>query len=536
MFDFFAHLFDTDGFPPRWHCGDWTAGTGWLHILSDIGIWSAYVSIPIVIGYFLLRRRTLPFRGIVALFAAFILACGSTHLMDAVIFWWPAYRLSGIMKLATAVLSWTTVIALMWMTPKALAMRTPEELQHEIDERKRAEIVLAQRDEQLRQSQKLEAVGSLAGGIAHEFNNLLQAIRGYTRFAMEGLPASNPRYQDLEQVLQASARAALLTEQLLGFSRNQVLDRGDVDPRDVINDLGQMLRPLIGEQIDFEVAPAQAMGSLHADRGLLQQMLLHLCINARDAMPNGGRLVLKAQRVELSQSYCEVYPAVKLGTYVLFSVADTGCGMSADVRERIFEPFFTTKGVGKGTGLGLAMVYGCVQQHGGMINVYSEVGIGTTFRIYLPITTDVDSTVLDQAISPPVGGKETILLAEDEPLVRDLAERILTRAGYSVLVAADGAQAVELFEAHAEVVSLALFDAIMPILTGHEAYDRIRLRNPRLPVVFCTGYDPETGQVQDLVDEGVRVVQKPFDPDELLRVVREVLDRRRLPEASPCTA
>ncbi len=350
------------------------------------------------------------------------------------------------------------------------------ELQQEIVERKQIEAELAQRDEQLRQAQKLEAVGSLAGGIAHEFNNLLQAIRGYTRYAMEGLQPDDQRHQDLEQVVKASDRAAALTRELLGFSRRQVLERGNVDSGELIADLAKMLRPLIGEQIDIQVSLATDVGPLHADRGLLQQMLLNLCINARDAMPDGGQLTLKTQRVDLSNKYCELHPPMKPGGYVMFSVTDTGCGISPETKQRIFEPFFTTKGVGKGTGLGLAMVYGCVQQHEGTINVYSEPKLGTTFKIYLPLATEVASVADDVVAALAAGGNETILVAEDEPMVRDLAVRILTRAGYTVLLAADGAEAVEQFEANAEAISLVLLDAVMPKLTGHQAYDRMKAK------------------------------------------------------------
>jgi CheY-like chemotaxis protein len=315
-----------------------------------------------------------------------------------------------------------------------------------------------------------------------------------------------------------------LTRELLGFSRRQVLERANLDPRELVTDLVKMLRPLIGEHIELHVSLATDTGLLRADRGLLQQMLLNLCINARDAMPAGGRLVLKTKRVDLTEKYCELHPPAKPGTYVMFSVADTGCGISPEVKERIFEPFFTTKSVGKGTGLGLAMVYGCVQQHAGTINVYSEPNLGTTFKIYLPITADVDSVADEVVVAPAAGGKETILIAEDEPLVRNLAVRILTRAGYSVLVAADGAEAVELFQANADVISLALLDAIMPKLTGRQVYERIKLIKPSLPVVFCSGYHPETGQVKLLMEQGVRTVPKPYDPDMLLRTIREILD------------
>ncbi|HEY3966385.1 MAG TPA: PAS domain S-box protein [Planctomycetaceae bacterium] len=407
-------------------------------------------------------------------------------------------------------------------------------LAQDITDRNQMALELAQRNEQLRQSQKLEAVGSLAGGIAHEFNNLLQAIRGYAKYAMEGLSPDEQRHQDLEQVIKAGDRAAALTKQLLGFSRSQVLERTSFDHRELLTDLTKLLRPLIGEQIELEVLMSQDFLVVRADRGLLHQMLLNLCINARDAMPNGGRLVVKTERVQLSEKYCELHPAVKPGSYIVFSVADTGCGMSPDVKERIFEPFFTTKEVGKGTGLGLAMVYGCVQQHGGVINVYSEVGLGTTFRIYLPITADDDSVTYLETPAPSAGGVETILVAEDEPMVRDLAERILTKAGYSVLIAADGAEAVDQLAANADVVSLALLDAVMPKLTGREVYDRIKLTNPDLPVVFCSGYDPETGSVKSLMTDGLRLVQKPYDPEVLLRIVREALDACTAVEAASC--
>ena len=395
---------------------------------------------------------------------------------------------------------------------------------HDITHRKQIESALEQRDEQLRQSQKLEAVGALAGGVAHEFNNLLQAIRGYTEFAMNGLVQGDPRYQDLEQVLAASGRATSLTKQLLGFSRRQVIERIPLDPNEVVDGLVKMLRPLIGEQIELSVTLMSDEGRVHADPCLLQQMLLNLCINSRDAMPTGGKLNLRTERFDVTESYCVSHPTMKPGSYVVFCVADTGCGMPAEVRERIFEPFFTTKEVGKGTGLGLAMVYGVVQQHHGLLNVYSEPGIGTTFRIYLPFATSVErneETSLPEAIA---GGSEIILLAEDDAVVRALAERVLRQAGYDLLIASNGAEAIELFEANADCISLALLDAVMPKRTGREVHEHIKHRRPTVPVLFCSGYDPETGQVQHLKDDKVRLIQKPYDPQVLLTTVRELLD------------
>ena len=388
---------------------------------------------------------------------------------------------------------------------------------------------------QFRQAQKMEAVGSLAGGIAHEFNNLLQAIRGYTQFAIEGLSPGEPRYQDLELVLKSADRATVLTRQLLSFGRRQVLQRTHVDPNQVIADLMKLLRPLIGENIELVAQLSPEAVAVYADAGQLQQVLLNLCINARDAMPAGGRLVIRSQSLCISEGFCSSHPHARPGQHVLLSVADTGCGMTPQVKTRIFEPFFTTKKPGEGTGLGLAMVYGMVEQHGGIVDVYSEPNLGTTFKVYLPISARADAEAEHGDAEHPLGGKETILIAEDDAMVRDLTVRILRRAGYSVLVAADGAEAVELFETNADTISLALLDAVMPKLTGHQAYDRIKLKNPKFPVVFCSGHDPETTQVKLLVDQGVRMVQKPFDPDLLLRIVREVLDSQHQVETLQCT-
>ncbi|MBI2825027.1 MAG: response regulator [Planctomycetia bacterium] len=404
----------------------------------------------------------------------------------------------------------------------------------DITERVQMESVLSDKNKQLRHSQKLEAVGALAGGIAHEFNNLLQAICGYTRLAMEALPVDTQPRQDLRQVQKAADRATALTRQLLGFSRHQVLEPTVLDPSQVVGDLAKLLRSVIGEDIEVEVSLAEDVGTLHADPGLLQQMLLNLCINARDAMPSGGRLALTTKQVALGEAYGALHPPIEPGLYVEFSIADTGCGMSAEVKERIFEPFFTTKDVGRGTGLGLSMVYGTVQQHGGAIDVQSEPGGGTTFRIYLPVAGGVEAPTDQHLPAGSDGGSETILLAEDDPLVRQLAQRVLTQAGYSLLVAADGTEAIALLETHADDIALALLDAVMPNGTGREVHDRIKREKPEMPVVICTGYDPDAGQLEFLKKSGLRLIQKPFDAEVLLRIVRESLDAEPIRDAMPC--
>jgi len=392
-------------------------------------------------------------------------------------------------------------------------------------QRKQAEEALRKKDEELRQSQKLEAVGQLAGGIAHEFNNLLQAISGYSGFAMEGLSSEEQRYQDLQQVRKAADRAAALTRQLLGFGRRQMLKRKDVDPNNVVADLGKLIRPTIDERIELDLTLGENVGTVLADPGELQQVLLNLCLNARDAMPSGGKLLIRTENVVLRTAIRTSAVDVAPGHYAVISVTDTGRGMPSEVKERIFEPFFTTKGVGEGAGLGLATAYGIVQQHGGTIQVYSEPGRGSTFKVYLPTVEAAAVDDTDPRGMDLPGGTETILVAEDEPMVRDLAVRVLREAGYRVLDASNGEEAMRVYQDHRNSIALLMLDAVMPGLTGHQVYDRVKADNQDVKVVFCTGYDPKTARSSLMRQENVRVIQKPFDPDTLLCTVRVVLDQ-----------
>lgn len=388
---------------------------------------------------------------------------------------------------------------------------------------------LADSDRQLRQAQKMEAIGTLAGGVAHEFNNLLQAIQGYTRYAMEGLDPDDERSKDLQQVLNASDRAAALTRQLLGFGRREVLQMADIEPNVLVRDLVKMIRPLIGEHIKIDLTLAEDVGLVHADMGHVQQLLMNLCVNARDAMPLGGQLIIKTENLQLTGSYCEFHQNVKAGRYLLLTVADTGCGIPPDVKDHIFEPFFTTKEVGKGTGLGLAQVYGVIQQHQGTIHVYSEVGAGTTFRVYLPTIDHASPAVLAPTHEKARGGTETILIAEDDAMIRELAVRMLQRAGYNTITAADGEEAVRLFEENLDSVSLALMDVVMPRLSGRDAYQKMKAMKPTMPAVFCSGYDPQMAQVGFVVDDELPLLQKPFDPELLLETIRLALDEASCP-------
>ncbi len=397
-------------------------------------------------------------------------------------------------------------------------------------ERKGFENTLREKDEQIRNSQKLEAVGALAGGIAHEFNNLLQAILGYVDFAMDGMSADDPRFEDLTQAYKAAERAGQLTRQLLGFSRRRPLNVVDVEPNDLIRDFLKMLRPLIGEKVDVQTRLGEQIGIVRGDAAQIEQVLMNLCINARDAMPDGGQLLIETEIVSIADAADVVVGTARIpesGRYAAISVTDTGSGMSAETVERMFEPFYTTKEVGKGTGLGLSVVYGIVQQHGGTIDVTSDPESGTTFRLLLPLADKPDCRPNSTpAVSSEAHTRstETILIAEDDPMVRKLAVRILEDAGYSILIATNGEEAVWMYEQYAETISLCVLDVVMPKLNGHEVYRRIQALNPKVRAVFCTGYDPEEPQLESVVDCGLPLVVKPFQRHKLLDTVRDALD------------
>ena len=382
-------------------------------------------------------------------------------------------------------------------------------------------------EEQLRQAQKLEAVGQLAGGIAHDFNNILQAIFGYTEMARSGLAPTERRAEDLDQVKKGAERAAKLTQQLLAFSRRQMIQPQDIDLNGVITDLSKMLHRVIGEHIELDLKLGQSAGSVHADPGTLEQVLMNLCVNARDAMPGGGQLVIETRHVVLDDAFAQAHPGVPPGKYALLSVTDTGDGMEAETVEHIFEPFFTTKDTGKGTGLGLSMVYGIIKQHRGLIDCQSERNKGTCFNIYLPsIERTTAATENGRKTSTPDRGTETILFAEDEEMVRDLALRILENQGYRVLVARDGADAIRMFEMHRDEIDFALLDVVMPKVGGREVHDTIQALKPDMPVLFSSGYSASAIHSGFIVQKGLETIQKPYSPNDLLQKVREMLDAR----------
>jgi len=377
---------------------------------------------------------------------------------------------------------------------------------------------------QLRQAQKMEAVGQLAGGVAHDFNNLLTAILGYSNLVLETLEPGDERRSELEEVIKAGNRATALTTQLLAFSRTQVLQPTAVDLNALITGMRDMLSRLIGEQIEFVPLLAADAHPVRADAGQVEQILMNLVINARDAMPSGGRLSVETSNEDLDHDFV-TDTAIVPGHYVMLAVSDNGKGMTDATKQRLFEPFFTTKGLGKGTGLGLATVYGIVKQSAGYIWVYSEIGRGATFKVYLPrATADTMPQKAPAAVEAIPRGSETVLVVEDEESVRNLTRRILEKAGYRVFDAANPERAEALFRIQPEVFDLLLTDVIMPGASGPALFEKLARKQPRLKALYVSGYTDDSIVRQGQLDPGVQFLQKPFTAHGLNERVREILD------------
>jgi signal transduction histidine kinase len=544
-------------------CYLWTPGLVWLHVVSDALIALAYYSIPLTLLLFVRRRRDLPFNWIFVSFGVFIIACGTTHAMEVWTLWNATYWLSGVIKALTAVASVVTALALVKIMPDALALPSPQqlrqsngELQRQIAERLRAEEALQRinqeleervqartgelsrtneqlrvqmeererAEEGLRQSQRMEAVGQLAGGIAHDFNNVLTAIFGYGSLLASRFAPDAPGREEVEEILQASERAAALTRQLLAFSRRQVLEPVVLSINELIANFEKMLGRLIGEDVNLVTRLDPFLGNVRADRGQLEQVIMNLAVNARDAMPKGGKLTIETANADLDESYAQRHVMVQPGRYVMVAVSDTGTGMDAETQAHIFEPFFTTKEKGKGTGLGLSTAYGIVKQSGGSIWVYSEPGKGTTFKVYLPRVEEAALAAPPRSSdSLPTLGTETILIVEDEPAIRALSRQVLERSGYHVLEAGDGKSALELLRTHPEPIHLLLTDLVMPDMGGTELASRLQDKRPTIRVLFMSGYTDDGVVRNGMLGSGRAFLQKPFTPAMLVRKIRDVL-------------
>jgi len=381
--------------------------------------------------------------------------------------------------------------------------------------------------EQLWQSQKMEAVGQLAGGVAHDFNNLLTAITGYAELTIRRLAEDDPLRRNVEEIKKAGDRAASLTRQLLAFSRKQILEPKVLDLNSIILDLEKMLRRLIGEDIELRTSLASALGNVEADPGQIEQVIMNLVVNARDAMPQGGKMTIETSNVYLDEEYAQKHLGVRHGAYVMLAMTDTGGGMDEQTQRRIFEPFFTTKALGKGTGLGLSTVYGIVKQSGGNILVYSEVGHGSTFKIYLPSVGDSATEYKRTSEMGAIArGTETILLVEDEEVVRKLAIQVLQMYGYRVFEARSASAAFLVADSYSKPIHLLLTDVIMPEMSGKELADRLVATRPEIKLLFMSGYTDDAIVHHGVLDAKTPFIQKPFSPDALARRVREILDSR----------
>lgn len=397
----------------------------------------------------------------------------------------------------------------------------------DITERKQAEQVLRDTEEQLRQSQKLEAVGQLAGGVAHDFNNLLTVISGYCDLLLQASALGTANREQLGEIKRAAERASSLTRQLLAFSRKQVLKPELIEVNSLIEGLGKMLRRLIGEHVNVITSLGPNAGKINADPGQIEQVIINLAVNARDAMPIGGTITIETANVRLDQAYSDMHIAVKPGPYMMLAVSDTGAGMDAETRKHIFEPFFTTKELGRGTGLGLSTVYGIVKQSGGNIWVYSELGKGTTFKLYFPLVSAEPNS--EQAVASCQLGAtavtETILLVEDEEIVRRLTTSLLQTHGYQVLSAGNGEEAIGICESHCGAIDLLLSDVVMPRMNGKQVADSIRLIRPDIAVLFMSGYTDDAIIHHGVLEPGTNLLDKPFTADSLFSKVRETLNQ-----------
>jgi PAS domain S-box-containing protein len=391
----------------------------------------------------------------------------------------------------------------------------------EMGERKRLE-------QQLHQAQKMEAIGQLAGGVAHDFNNLLTIISGYSDILLANTRADDPAKGLLAEIRKAGEQAASLTRQLLAFSRKQVLEPKILDLNSIVAGTEKMLRRLIGEDVSLTSHLAPKLGQVRADAGQMEQVIMNLVVNARDAMPQGGNITIETGNVDLDPSYCLTRPELAPGRYAMLAVSDNGCGMDEETKARIFEPFFTTKGPGKGTGLGLATVYGIVKQSGGYIYVYSEPNLGATFKIYLPLIEDQNPAARLNTSSKPIGhGQETILLVEDEVAVREFSRYALQSFGYAVLEARNGPEAIRLCEQYQGTIHLLVSDVVMPQMGGRQVAQRITAMRPGLKVLFLSGYTDDAVVRHGVLQAETAFLQKPFMPATLANKVREILDQRQ---------
>ncbi len=534
---FFERLLSTSMYSPHGICLLWEPELIWLHVVSDALIALAYFSIPFALAIFVSKRRDVEFGWVFWAFAIFIMACGVTHVMSIYTLWVPIYGIEGITKAATALASIVTAAMLWPLLPRLLALPSPTQLQQayaaleqEGRQRRGAEEMLQKfrdveaTESQVRQAQKMEAIGQLTGGVAHDFNNILTVITGTIEIIADALK-DRPQLASIANMIDdAATRGADLTQHLLAFARRQPLQPRSVDVNTLVLDSAKLLKPTLGEHIDIEPVLAQQVAPALIDPSQLSTAILNLALNARDAMPNGGKLTLQTRNVILDENYARANNDVTPGNYVMIAVSDTGVGMPPEVMDKVFEPFFTTKEVGKGSGLGLSMVYGFVKQSNGHIKIYSEVGHGTTVKLYLPRAAglaNADAPPEDRG--DPVRGGETILVVEDDPLVRQYVLTQIQSLGYTTLSASNGAEALAVIDS-GKPIDLLFTDVIMPgNMNGRELAEQAASRRPEIRVLFTSGYTENAIIHHGRLDPGVLLLAKPYRRSDLATLIRAAL-------------
>jgi signal transduction histidine kinase len=537
MWSALERLLDSSMFSPHGICLLWEPELIWLHVFSDAVIAAAYFSIPFALAIIVSKRRDFQFGWIGWSFAAFIMACGLTHIFSIITLWVPIYGIEGIVKAITAIGSIVTAVILWPMIPKIIAIPSSAQLRHaykaleeEGKQRRGAETLLQRFREteatetQIRQAQKMEAVGQLTGGIAHDFNNILTVITGTIEILGEAV-ADRPQLAKIARLIEeAASRGAALTQHLLAFARKQPLQPTSVDINALMVDTVKLLQPTIGERVGIDFVPGEDVAPALVDASQLATAILNLALNARDAMPNGGQLRIETANVELQDNRIQAYDGPAAGQYVMISISDTGHGIAAGDLNKVFEPFYTTKEVGKGTGLGLSMVYGFVKQSKGHITIQSEKGRGTNILICLP-RADAEATPVVKTRVPERAelGHETILVVEDDPLVRSYVLTQIRSLGYRTLSASNGLEALAVLRG-SEKIDLLFTDVIMPgAINGRELSIEASGLRPGLKVLFTSGYTENAIDHDGRLDHGVQLLKKPYRRSDLASMLRIAL-------------
>jgi signal transduction histidine kinase/CheY-like chemotaxis protein len=531
-------ILDMSTLTPHGACLEWKPELIWLNAVSDAMVAIAFFTTAFVLGFYVWRRRReVMFRGVFWSLAIFAAACGVTRLLSILTLWVPAYDIEGLAKGFLALISIALTAAMLLMRPRLLVLPTRIQLkqayaalEEEVRQRRKAEAMVKRFQEieatesQVRQAQKMEAIGQLTGGVAHDFNNILTVITGTIEILGEAVKDRPHLAQITNMMGAAAARGADLTQHLLAFARRQPLQPRSVDVNALVIDAARLLRPTLGEQIEIESMLAHDSAPALIDPSQLSTAILNLALNARDAMPEGGKLTLETKNVVLDENYAAMNSEVNPGKYVLIAVSDSGMGIPASLLDKVFEPFFTTKDIGRGSGLGLSMVYGFVKQSNGHIRIYSEEGHGTTVKLYLPQAAGVAvAPTAEAGISEFERGDESILIVEDDALVREYVVAQISRLGYDTLAASNGAEGLAIINGP-ERIDLLFTDVIMPgSMNGRQLAIEAQKRRPELKVLFTSGYTENAIVHHGRLDPGVLLLPKPYLSSDLARMIRTAL-------------